>query len=108
MMRVRERRPEQRIQAQDKAQKEWKLGWVKQDGGKIGHLLQKLLAEGRKLSDSIFHFNQMKDNTDPSAMQEKKQQIMANLFGARAPVSKRTGSDFPSEKLQKLQNSRLD
>jgi len=31
MMRVRERRPEQRIQAQDKAQKEWKLGWVKQD-----------------------------------------------------------------------------
>jgi hypothetical protein len=29
MMRVRERRPEQRIQAQ--AQKEEKLGWVKQD-----------------------------------------------------------------------------
>jgi hypothetical protein len=31
MMRVRERRPEQSIQAQVKAQKEWKLGWVKQD-----------------------------------------------------------------------------
>ena len=31
MMRVRERRPEQRIQAQVKAQKEQKLGCVKQD-----------------------------------------------------------------------------
>jgi hypothetical protein len=31
MMRVRERRPEQRIQAQVKAQKEEKLGRVKQD-----------------------------------------------------------------------------
>jgi hypothetical protein len=31
MTRVRERRPEQRIQAQVSAQKEEKLGWVKQD-----------------------------------------------------------------------------
>lgn len=30
MMRVKERRPQHRIQAQLRPQKEWKLGWVKQ------------------------------------------------------------------------------
>ena len=57
MMRVRERRPEQRIQAQVKAQKEEKLGWVKQGWKASRRGVKERTRRSGKGASPIFHYH---------------------------------------------------
>ena len=67
------------IEARDNILRQGKLG-------KIGHLLEELLAGGGKLSNCIFHFYTMKDIITQPEMQEKNNKTSQNCLEQRVAV----------------------
>jgi hypothetical protein len=81
---------------------------TRQNGGKVGDLLEELLAGSGKLSGPIFHIYKMKDITIRHAMQGKNDRTRQNCLDRWNALSEAEPASDPGDgTLQKVQNPRL-